>query len=129
MHDRKNLLALIKLALQGVMIGQQPHHVGIAAEGRRLARAQIGVDLAAGQKLAQRSAAAILLDGDGAEKRQRVRVAVAAAAFDRALHPMDRTQVDAELMLQMPAQPDRGGLGVERQPDPAAFEVFRRADA
>ena len=58
-----------------------------------------------------------------------MRIAVAAAAFDRALHPMDRAQIDAELMLQMPAQPDRRGLGVERQPDPSAFKVFRRADA
>ena len=58
-----------------------------------------------------------------------MRIAVAAAAFDRALHPMDGAQVDAELMLQVAAQPDRRGLGVERQADPAAFEVLRRADA
>src|SRR5580700_6238437 len=110
MHDRENLLALIKLALQRVMVGQEPHNVGIAAEGWRLARAEIGVDLAARQKLAQWPAAAVLLDGDRTEKRQCVRVAMAAAAFDRALHPTDRAQVDAELMLQVAAQPDRSGL-------------------
>ena len=58
-----------------------------------------------------------------------MRVAVAAAAFHRALHPADGVDIDAELMHQMAAQPDRGGLGVERQADTAAFQVLRRADA
>jgi hypothetical protein len=79
--------------------------------------------------LVQLQSTAVLLDGDGAQERQRVRVAVAAATFDRALHPLNGAQIDAELMLQVAAQPDRRGLGVERQTYPAAFEVFRRANA
>jgi hypothetical protein len=33
------------------------------------------------------------------------------------------------MMLQVAAQPDRRCLGIERQADPAAFKVLRRADA
>src|ERR1700730_10088957 len=32
-------------------------------------------------------------------------------------------------MLQGPARPDRGCLGIERQPDPPSFEILRCADA
>src|ERR1700683_2370741 len=72
MHDRKNLLALEKLALKRVMVRQQPHNIGMGAERRRLARAQIGIDLAGGEQFAKRSAAAILLNRHGAKERQRV---------------------------------------------------------
>src|SRR5579863_6137197 len=56
-------------------------------------------------------------------------MAVRAAGLDRALQPADFADVDAELVHQMTAQPDRGGLRVKRQADAAAFEVLRRADA
>src|SRR6516164_4523751 len=56
-------------------------------------------------------------------------MAVGAAGFYRALYPANGGEIDAELMLQMAAQPDRGGLGVERQANPPAFEILRRADA
>jgi hypothetical protein len=52
-----------------------------------------------------------------------------AAGLDRALYPADTGNVDAELMHQMAAQPDRCGLGVKRQSDSPAFEVFRCANA
>src|SRR5262249_59966037 len=34
-----------------------------------------------------------------------------------------------EFMHEMPARPDRRGLGIERQSDALAFEILRRADA
>ncbi len=52
-----------------------------------------------------------------------------AALLDRSLDPSNGGQVDPELMLQVPARPDRGGLSVERQPDPPSFQIFRRAHA
>ena len=58
-----------------------------------------------------------------------MRMAMAAASLDRPLHPMDRVDVDAELMHEMTANPDRCGLRIERQADAAALEILRRADA
>ena len=99
------------------------------AERRRLARAEIGIDLARGEQFAERPPGRVLLDGDGLKQRQRVRMAVAADGLDRALHPADFVDVDAELMHQVAAQPDRGGLRVERQADALALKVLRCADA
>src|ERR1700691_5301489 len=101
----------------------------MGAERRRFARAEISIDLAAGEQFAKWPAAAIDLDRNGAQERQRVRIAVRAAGLDRPLHPIDFVDVDAELMHQVAAQPDRSRLRIERQADAAAFEVFRRADA
>src|SRR5947207_6596389 len=58
-----------------------------------------------------------------------MRLAVSARLLDRALHPADSAQIDAELMLEMSACPDRGGLGVERQADALAFEILGGTDA
>src|SRR2546423_9930135 len=58
-----------------------------------------------------------------------MRLAVSTRLLDRALHPADGAQIDAELMLEMSACPDRGGLGVERQADALAFEILGGAGA
>src|SRR2546423_4319038 len=58
-----------------------------------------------------------------------MRLAVSTRLLDRDLHPADSAQIDAELMLEMSACPDRGGLGVERQADALAFEILGGADA
>jgi len=52
MHDRKNALASVQLALEHIIVWQQPCHVRMSAEGRRLARTHKGVDLARSEQFA-----------------------------------------------------------------------------
>ena len=106
MHDRKNPLTLEQLALERMRVGQKPRHVRVRAERRRLARAEIGVDFSCGEQFAERSPGRVLFDRHRLEQRQRMWVAVAAAGLDRALHPVDLVDVDAELMHQVTARPD-----------------------
>ncbi len=58
-----------------------------------------------------------------------MRLAVRAGVFHRALHPPNGVEIDAELMRQMSARPQRRGLGVERHADALAFQILGRADA
>ncbi len=75
------------------------------------------------------SARSFCFDLDRPQQRRGMRFAVAAGLLDRALHPSNGGEIDPELMLQVPARPDRGRLRIERQPDPASLEVLRGADA
>ncbi len=56
-------------------------------------------------------------------------LAVRAGIFHRALHPSNSVEIDAELMRQMPARPQRRGLRVERDTDALAFQILGRPDA
>src|SRR5262249_58010137 len=71
----------------------------------------------------------VWLDLNSPQQRRRVRPAVCARFLQRALHPPDGREIHIEFMHEMPARPDRRGLGIERQPDALAFEILRRADA
>src|SRR5258708_24775363 len=57
-----------------------------------------------------------------------MRCAMGAGFLDCALHPSNGGKIHPELMLEVPARPDRGRLGVEGQTAPPSFEIFRRAD-
>src|SRR5258705_13808957 len=87
MHDRKDLVRLIKLALKRAIVGKKPRDRWIAPEDFGPARTDQRVDLATRQQRCQRQPAGILLDHDRAQERGRVRLAVRATLFDRALHP------------------------------------------
>src|SRR5258705_1449690 len=52
-----------------------------------------------------------------------------APLFDCALHPVDGREINAKLMRQMPAQPERRGLRVKRQSNALAFDILGGADA
>src|SRR5215217_4027424 len=58
-----------------------------------------------------------------------MRLAMRTGMFHSALHPADRAEIDAELMREMTARPDRRGLGIERNPNALAFEVLWGANA
>src|SRR3954453_18296541 len=100
----------------------------MAVKTFRFARADERIDLAACQQRRQ-GGAGVLLDCRRSQQRQRVRLAVRTARLDRALQPADSTEVDAELMSEVPARPDGRGLGVERQTNAPALEVLRRTNA
>src|SRR6266700_2876796 len=129
MHDRKDLVCLVKLALEGAIVGKEPRDRRIATEDLWPARADQRVDLATRQQRRQRQPGGILLDHDRAQERRRVRLSMRATLFDRALHPAHDRKINPKLMRQMPAQPERGSLRVKRQPDALAFEILGGADA
>src|SRR5882757_1375202 len=129
MHDRKDLARLVKLAFERAIVGKEPRDRWIATEDLWPARADQRVDLATRQQRRQRQPAGILLDRDRAQERGRVRLAVRAALFDRALHPADGREINAKLMRQMPAQPERRGLRVKGQSNALAFDILGSADA
>src|SRR5258705_7632314 len=45
------------------------------------------------------------------------------------LHPPNGPDIDPELMHEVAAQPERCGLRIERQPDPASFKILGSANA
>src|SRR3954466_3091482 len=49
--------------------------------------------------------------------------------FHRALHPAYRTEIDAELVREMTARPDRRGLSIERKPNALGFKILGGANA
>src|SRR5215471_5284855 len=98
------------------------------ARGRTV-RSAYGVDRTLGEERAERAAGLVLLDRDRLEERRRMRMAMLARLLDRALNPANGGEVDAVLMRQMTADPDRGGLGVEGDADALSLEVLRAANA
>ena len=56
-------------------------------------------------------------------------VAVSARFLDRPLHPANGIADSRRTVREVAANPDRGGLGVERHADALAFEVLGQADA
>src|SRR4051794_17349199 len=128
MHDRKDLVCFVELALERTIIGQEPRDRWIAPEDLRPARADQCVDLAAPQQRRKRQPGGILLDRDWAQERGRMRLAMRATLFDRSLHPADGREINSKLVRQMPAQPERRGLRVKRQPDALAFKILGGAN-
>jgi len=100
----------------------------MALECARQVRADDGLNVAALQKVAQRLAAFVRLDVDRLEHRHDRWAAVTARLVDRALHPFDLGQIDAEIVLHQAADEQRGGLGVERHADALAFQILGRFD-
>src|SRR5262249_11730024 len=129
MHDREDPGLRVELAFERAIVREQARDVGVTAEDLRLARADQRIDLALGEQRRQRQAAVILFNAERLQQRGRVRPTVAAGVLDRTLNPTDPRKIDAELMGEMAAHPDRRGLGIERHADTFAFQVLRRANA
>src|SRR3954471_20691340 len=114
MHDWKDFLAFPEFAFARPIVREQARDARLASQDVRFARANEGIDLAFREECRERATLS-LLDRDRPQQRRRVRAAVCAVFFDCALDPVDGREIDAELMGEMTARPDRGGLCIERQ--------------
>src|SRR5262245_58894148 len=129
MHDRENSGPFIERAFQGAIVWKQADYAGIAPENFRPARTYQRIDLAARQERRERRTASILLDRDRPQQGGCMWPAVRAGIFDGTLHPADGLKVNPELMDEVPAQPDRCGLRVERNTDPTTLQILGSANA
>src|SRR6185437_1750044 len=124
-HDRKDLGALEILGLDLAVIWKQADDVGVAAERLGNMRGDDRIDaalrLAVLEQLVERAAAAVLDEVDLLQERQHRRLAMRAGMLHRALDPVDLRKIDAVFMLQHAADPDRGGLDIERHADAPAL--------
>src|SRR5215216_6218214 len=126
MHDRKDARFEIEIALDRLCVRKQGHDIGMRM---RMLRAGDGVDLASSQKLAEGAPLGVVLDPHRLEEWRCARLAVPAGMIDGAFEPANLRSVDAVLMGEVAANPDRGGHCIEGDADALAFEVLRHTDA